>query len=314
MQAGRNPVDQLDAMRVFVAISKSGTLSGAARALGQPLASVSRKLAALEAHLGARLASRTTRRVALTDAGRRYLEACRHVLAQIEEADLAVGEDARELSGALHVTAPVAFGRLHVLPVVIEFLRSHPRVDLRLALADRNLEWVDGGLDVAVRIGALSDSSLVATRVGSVRRICCANPGYLRERGTPAQPEDLASHDCISFEGLSSSERWSFPSKRGLRSVAVRSRLCIGTAEAAVDAAASGLGVTRVLDYQAAAAIDAGRLRPVLERFEPAPLPVSVLHGEGRAPRAKVRAFVSLATSRLRAALRSRFERVPDRV
>jgi len=297
-------VDQLDSMRAFAAIAQAGSFSAAARALGAPVASVSRKLAALEAHVGARLVSRTTRRTALTEVGRRYLETCQRVLAQVDEADRSAASDAREPQGVLTVTAPVAFGRLHVVPVVSEFLRAHPQVDVRLTLADRNLEWVDEGLDVAVRIGALPDSSLVAAKVGVVRRIACASPDYLRRRGTPAQPEDLAAHDCVSFEPLSSSTRWSFPSRRGARAVPIHSRLPTTTADAAVDAAASGLGIARVLSYQAAEAIAAGRLARILERFEPPALPVSVLHAEGRAPRPKVRAFVALATARLRAALR----------
>jgi DNA-binding transcriptional LysR family regulator len=297
-------VDQLDSMRAFAAVAHAGSLSAAARALGTPVASVSRKLAALERHVGARLVSRTTRRAALTEVGRRYLETCQRVLAQIDEADRSAAGDAREPQGLLTVTAPVAFGRLHVVPVVTEFLRGQPKVDVRLSLADRNLEWIEEGLDVAVRIGALPDSSLVATRVGAVRRITCASPDYLRRRGTPAQPEDLAAHDCVSFDGPASLGRWSFPTKRGARAVSVRSRLTVTAAEAAIDAAASGLGVTRVLSYQAAEAIAAGRLTCILERFEPPALPVSVLHAEGRAPRPKVRAFVALAVAHLRAALR----------
>ena len=297
-------MDQLDSMRAFAAIAQAGSFSAAARALGAPVASVSRKLAALEQHVGARLVSRTTRRTALTEVGRRYLETCLRVLAQIDEADRSAAGDARGLQGLLTVTASVAFGRLHVVPVVTEFLRAHPQVDVRLALADRNLDWVDEGLDVAVRIGALPDSSLVATRVGAVRRITCASPDYLRKRGTPARLEDLAEHDCVSFEGPATLGRWSFPSRRGTRTVPVRSRLTVTTAEAAVDAAATGLGVTRVLSYQAADAISAGRLTRILERFEPSALPVSIIHADGRAPRPKVRAFVALAATRLRAALR----------
>jgi DNA-binding transcriptional LysR family regulator len=296
-------VDQLDAMRVFVAVAKSGSFSSAARALGVPVPTASRKLAALEAHLSARLLSRTTRRVALTEAGRRYLDACERVVAEIDQADRSLAGEEEETCGTLAVTAPVVFGRLHVLPVVVEFLRAHRRVDVRLTLADRIVEMIDEGIDVAVRIAALPDSSLIAVRVGSIRRITCASPEYLRERGTPAQPEDLGSHECITFTALASPVRWSFPTKRGLRSVAVRSRLAVTTAEAAIDAAAAGLGVTRVLSYQAAAAIAAGRLEPILERFEPAAVPVSVIHGEGRVPRPKVRHFVALATTRLRGAL-----------
>ncbi|RIL07724.1 MAG: LysR family transcriptional regulator [Proteobacteria bacterium] len=298
-------MDQLEAMRVFAAVADRGSLSAAARALGVPVASVSRKLAALEAHTDARLLARTTRRMALTEAGRRYLDAVRRVLAAVEEADRRVAADARELRGPLAVTAPLVFGRLHVLPIVTEFLRAHPRVDLQLLLADRNVEMIEAGIDVAVRIGALPDSSIVAQRVGSVRRITCASPAYLRERGTPAAPEDLAAHDGIAFAMLTSGDGWPYPARRGTRTVAVRARLTVTTAEAAIDAAVAGLGVTRVLSYQAAAELAAGRLVAILERFEPPALPVHVLHAEGGAPRPKLRAFTTLAAARLRAALRA---------
>ena len=297
-------MDQLEAMRVFAAIADGGSLSAAARALGIPVASVSRKLGALEAHTGARLLSRTTRRMALTEAGRRYLDTVRRVLAAIEEADRSVASETRDLDGTLAVTAPLVFGRLHVLPIVAEFLRLHPRVDVRLVLADRNVELIDEGLDVAIRIGALPDSSLVATRVGAVRRITCASPAYLRARGTPAAPEELAAHDTIAFSMLAPGGRWSYPGRRGARSVAVRARLSVTTAEAAVDATVAGLGVTRILSYQAAAALAAGQLVAILERFEPPAAPVHVLHGEGGQPRVRVRAFTTLAAKRLRETLR----------
>lgn len=296
-------MDQLEAMRVFVAIAGGGSLSAAARALGVPVASVSRKLAALEKQVGARLLSRTTRRIALTEAGQRYLATCRRILAELEEADRSLRDDGVELHGALAITAPVVFGRLHVLPVVVEFLRAHPRVDVRLRLDDRNAELVADGVDVAVRIGSLGDSSLVATRAGEIRRIACASPGYLRERGTPDAPEQLAGHDCITLDALASPERWVFRGPAGPRGVAVRSRLTVTTAEAAVDAALAGLGVASVLCYQAAAALKSGALVEILERFQPPPAPVHVLHGEGRAPRRKVRDFAKLAALRLRAAL-----------
>jgi DNA-binding transcriptional LysR family regulator len=299
-------VDQLDAMRVFLAVAKEGSFSSGARVLGIPVATVSRKLGALETHLGARLLARTTRKMALTEAGRRYLDACQRIVADVEDADRSLSGEGRELSGALAVTAPVAFGRLHVLPVIAEFLRAHPRVDVRFALTDRMVPMIDEGIDVAIRIAALPDSSLIAARVGAIRRMTCASPNYLRERGTPARPEALASHDCITFNVLASAERWSFPTSRGLRSVTVRSRLTVTTAEAAIDAAVKGLGITRVFSYHAAPAIAAGRLVPILERFEPAAVPVCVLHGEGRSPRPKVREFVGLARTRLQAALRER--------
>jgi DNA-binding transcriptional LysR family regulator len=297
-------VDQLDGMRVFATIAERGSLSAAARTLGVPLASVSRKLAALETQLGARLVSRSTRRMAITEAGARYLAAVRRVLGEVEAANRSVAGDAAELEGRLAITAPIVFGRVYVLPIIIEFLQRHPRVDVRLALADHNFALIEEGIDAAVRIGTLPDSSLTRVRVGTMRRIACASPAYLKERGSPAQPDDLAAHDCVSFSGLSSPERWAFPDKRGTRSVAVRSRLVVNTAEAAVDAAIAGLGITRLLAYQVAGALADGRLVCVLERFEPPAAPVSIVHGEGRTPRPKLRELIALAAERLRAALR----------
>lgn len=297
-------LDQLEAMRVFVAVADAGSLSRAARALGQPVPSVSRKLAALEAHLDAKLVSRTTRRMALSEAGRRYLELCRRVIVEIDEGGRTLASGREALRGALTITAPVHFGRLHVLPVVLEFLRAHPGVDVRFVLADHNLELIDDGVDVAIRIGALPDSSLLATKVGTMRRITCASPAYLEARGTPARPEDLSAHDCISFVGLGAPDRWAYPSARGARSVAIHARLSVTSSDAAVDAAVAGLGITRLLHYQAAEALDAGRLVRVLERFEPTAAPVHVVHQDGHSPRAKLRAFTELATTRLRALLR----------
>jgi len=299
-------VDQLEAMRVFVAISDAGSLTAAGRALGVPVAGVSRKLAALEAHLGTRLLSRSSRRMALTEAGRRYLETCRRVVAEIDAADHAAAGEPDEPQGLLSITASVLFGRMHVMPVVLDLLAAHPRLDVRLVFDDHDLDLIGAGLDAAVRIGTLRDSALVAMRVGSVRRIACASPAYLQARGTPSQPEELASHDCVAFDAPAGGApgRWSFPSKRGLRSVAVRARLVVPSAEAAVEAAAAGLGVTRVLSYQVQAALAAGRVVPILERFEPPALPVHLLHGDGRTPRPKLRAFLALAAPRLRAVLR----------
>jgi DNA-binding transcriptional LysR family regulator len=304
-RAEKDPMDQLDAMRVFLALADAGSFSAAARALGVPVPSVSRKLQALEGHLEAKLVSRTTRSMALTEAGRRYLEASRRIVADVEASDAALTCTDADMHGALAVTAPIAFGRRHVLPVVAEYLRAHPGMDMRLTLSDRLVGMIDEGIDVAIRIASLPDSSLYATRVGDVRTITCASPEYLAARGVPKRPDDLAAHDCI-LAGHAPPTRWSFPSRGGRRSVGVRARLVVTTAEAAVDAAIEGLGVARVLSYQAADAIDSGRLELVLEGYEPPAVPVSVVHGEGRTPRPRVRAFVSLAARRLREALRTR--------
>jgi DNA-binding transcriptional LysR family regulator len=297
-------VDQLEAMRVFVAVAERGSLSSAARALGLPVASVSRKLTALETRLGVRLLARSTRRTALSEAGRRYLDSCRDVLARVEEAARSIGGNG-EVEGDLTISAPVAFGRKHLLPVIVEFQERHPKLRVRLQLVDRIAQLIDEGVDVAVRIAALPDSSLIARRVGAVRLLCCASPAYLERHGTPERPEDLARHACIGASVLSSAERWSFPGKRGALRVAIRTRLEVTATEAAVDAACAGLGIARVLSYQAAEALADGRLRRILADREPPPIPVHVMHADGRTPRPMVREFVSLAATRLRPALRT---------
>jgi DNA-binding transcriptional LysR family regulator len=200
----------------------------------------------------------------------------------------------------LVITAPVVFGRLHVLPVVAEFLRGNPRVSVRLVLADRLLQLQEDHVDLALRIGRLPDSGLMATRIGTVRRVLCAAPAYLAERGVPQGLGDLAAHEVIVFTTLGQADRWDFA---GGQSVALTPRLAVNTAEAALDAAAEGLGITRVLSYQMEAAERQGRLRRVLTECEPEPLPVHLLHdAQGQVPR-KLRAFLEFAVPRLRARL-----------
>jgi DNA-binding transcriptional LysR family regulator len=293
-------MDRLEAMRVFITVAEAGSLSAAAGRLGASLTTVSRKVMALEEHVGVRLITRTTRRLALTEPGRRYLETCRGVIADLDEAEQSLVGEHGEPRGELAVTAPVVFGRLHVLPVVIEFLRSFPQVNLGLLLLDRTVDLIEEEQDVAVRIGELPDSSLIATRVGAIRRIVCVSPAYLEARGVPQAPEDLAAHDCITFTAVAHSDRWAFAGARGERRVPIHSRLVVNTAEAAVDAAVAGLGITRVLSYQAANAIATGALRVLLQDFEPPAMPVSLIHREARFPPARVRSFVTFATARLR--------------
>jgi DNA-binding transcriptional LysR family regulator len=298
-------VDQLAAIRVFVAIADAGSLSEAGRRLAMPLTTVSRHLAALEDDVGVRLITRTTRELALTETGRHYLESCRRILAEIEAARLGVAGAQDEPQGELAITAPVAFGRLHVLPIVIAFLKSSPRVAVRLLLVDRVVDLIEEGIDVSVRIGALPDSSLRATRVGGVRLVTCASPFYLAERSEPSSPRELADHDVISVTALSPADRWTYPGTKAPQRIAVRPRLTVNTAEAAIDAAKAGLGITRVLSYQAAAAMGKGSLRLILQAFEPAEAPVSLLHREDRLPQAKVESFIAFAAPRLRQALKS---------
>jgi DNA-binding transcriptional LysR family regulator len=296
-------VDRLEAMRVFIAVADAGSLSAAARRLGAPLTTVSRKMMALEEQVGVRLITRTTRHLGLTEPGRRYLETCRRVIADLDEAERGLLGEHGALRGELALTAPVVFGRLHVLPVVIAFVRAFPQVDVRLLLLDRNVDLIEEGQDVAVRIGELPDSSLIATRVGAVRQIVCASPAYLEAGGVPQAPEDLAHHDCITFTVVAQPDRWSFAGRRRERRVPVHSRLVVNTAEAAVDAAVAGLGITRVVSYQAARPVAEGALRLLLEDFAPPAIPVSLLHHEARLPPARVRSFVTFAATRLRQSL-----------
>lgn len=293
-------MDRLVAMSLFVATVEAGSLSAASRRTGMPLATVSRRLSELEKHLGTRLLNRSTRRLALTDAGQSYLAACRRILDEVSEAERAAAGEYSAPTGELVITAPVVFGRLHVLPVVTGFLAAYPDVDIRLTLSDRITQLLDEHIDLAIRIGELTDSAMVAMRVGSIRRIVCASPAYLAGHGTPAIPQDLAGRNCITFEGLASPATWSFGAGKAQIEVPVRSRLQVNTAEAAIDAAIAGLGLTKVLSYQADAAVRAGTLSVVLEPFEPPPWPVSLVHaGQGRLP-VKLRAFLDFAAPRLK--------------
>ena len=296
-------MDHLAAVRVFVAVVDGGSLSAAARRLGMPLTTVSRHLAALEEQVGARLITRTTRQLALTEAGRLYLDSSRRILAEFEAVELRLAGEQADPQGELALTAPVLFGRLHVLPIVTEFLGAFPRVTARMLLLDRVVDLVEEGLDIGVRIGNLPDSSMRAIRVGAVRFVLCASPSYLAARGTPETPKELAGHSCISFTALSHVEHWSFAGPKPER-VTVASRLTVNTADAAIDAAKAGLGITRVLSYQAEAGLADGSLRLILERFEPEANPVHLLHREDRLPQAKVQSFLSFAAPRLRARLK----------
>jgi len=298
-------MDRLGAMRLFVAIADAGSLSAAGRRLGMPLTTVSRKLAALEEALGARLVTRTTRALALTEPGRNYLEACRRILEELEAAEARLSGEQSAPQGELAITAPVVFGRLHVLPVVDAYLRQFPRVSARLLLLDRPVDLLEEGLDIAIRIGALADSSLIATRVGAVRNVVCASPGYLKAHGAPKAPEQLAAHDCITFSGLPIGHRWTAWHGKGKKRIAIRPRLVVNTAEAAVDAAIAGLGITRVLSYQAARAIADGQLKVILETWDTAEIPVSILHREDRLAQPKVQAFVAFAATALRRRLQA---------
>lgn len=293
-------MNRLESMSILVAVVDSGSLSAAARRLDMPLATVSRKVGELESHLKTRLLHRTTRQLSLTEAGSAYVAACRRILEEIGEAERAATGEYAAPRGELVVTAPVVFGRLHVVPVVADFLAHYPEIDVNLVLTDRVVHLMDEHADVAIRIGELPDSSQMATRVGTVRRVICASPAYLEKHGVPAGPHDLAGHECITFEVLASKRAWDFGSGKTELSVPVHSRLAVNTAEAAIEAAILGVGLTRVLSYQVADAVRDNALCVVLTAFESAPLPVNLVH-KGQAPLPlKLRAFFDFVTPRLR--------------
>lgn len=296
-------LDRLEAMSVLLAVVETGSLSAASRRLSMPLATVSRKVSELEAHLKTRLFIRSRRGVSLTEAGQGYVAACSRILEDVNEAERAASGEYTAPKGHLLITAPIVFGRTHILPVAIEFLKAYPDVDIRLVLADRVLNLLDDHLDLAVRIGVLPDSSLVAHKVGRIRHVVCASPAYLAKRGIPESPEDLASHDCITFDELMSSDRWRFVTGNSETWTAIHSRLVVNTAEAAIDAAIGGIGVTRVLSYSVAEAVRAGTLAIVLQDFEPTPWPVNLVRRAQQPLPLKLRAFLDFAAPRLKTIL-----------
>lgn len=298
-------MDRLEAMSILIAAVETGSLSAAGRKLGTPLPTISRKVAELEAYLHTRLLVRSTRRLILTDSGAAYVAACKQILEQVGEAERTASGEYNAPKGDLIITAPVVFGRLHVLPAINDFLSHFPDINVRLVLSDRNVNLIDDHVDMAVRIGPLPDSSMVATRVGSVRRVVCGSPAYFADHGVPKAPADLSGVSCVTFDVLASATSWSFsmPGSNAEQTVAIRSRLSVNTAEAAIDAAVAGVGLTRVLSYQAAKAIEQGKLVAVLEEFEPEPMPVSLAHaGQGLLP-LKMRSFLDFVAPRLRKAL-----------
>ena len=287
-------MDRIDAMQAFVAVADLEGFAPAARKLGLSPSGVTRLIAALEERLGARLLQRTTRSVALTDAGQRYLARARRILADIEEAEASIQDERTRPSGRLVVSAPIGFGRLHVSAVISKYLKRYPEVSGELRLTDRMINLIEDGVDLAVRIGHLADSSLVARQVGEMRRIVVGSPGYLKAHGEPKTPEAISSHQTIQFGATTASPDWRFVRDGKEIRVAPISRLTTNSADAAIQYAVAGGGLTRVLAYQAADAVKRGQLRIVLAKFEQPPFPVHVVYPTSRLLSAKVRAFIDL--------------------
>ena len=296
-------MDRFDAMATLIAAVDGGSLSAASRSLGMPLATVSRKVSELEAHLRTQLVIRTSRKLLLTEAGHAYIAAARRILDEVEGAERAASGEYRAPRGHLTITAPIMFGKLHVAPVLLAFLDAYPDITARLVLADHVVNLVDDHVDVALRIGTLPDSMMVASRLGAVHWVTCASPDYLARRGVADTPAALTGHDCVMFEGLYSTNIWTFAEAGRAVAVPIKPRFAINTADAAIAAAISGAGVSRLLSYQVADAIAAGKLQLILRDFEPPPLPVHFVYaGQSLLPQ-KLRAFLDFTGPRLKAAL-----------
>jgi len=298
-------MDRFEAMSLLISSVEAGSFSAASRKLGVPLPTLSRKISELESRLHTKLLTRSTRKLTLTASGTAYVAASKRILEQVGEAEAAASGEFAAPRGELVISGPMTFGRIHLLSIVNDFLLSFPEINVRMALSDRNMNLVDDHIDAAVRIGQLPDSGLITTSLGSVRRVVCGSPDYFKENGIPKTPGDLADLTCVTFANLPSGSSWSFSDggKNLTRFQRPRCRLNINTADAAIEAAIAGLGLTHVLSYQISKAVEQGLLRVVLTDFEPKPMPVHLIHsGQGLVPR-KLRSFLEYAAPRLRKVL-----------
>lgn len=293
-------MDRLHLMAVFVAVAEEKGFAAAARRLRMSPPAVTRAIAALEERLAVKLLNRTTRHVRVTEPGQRYLEDARRILTEADAADEAAAGINAEPRGHLTVTAPVLFGRMFVMPGIVEYLDRYPATEVTALFLDRIVSLLEEGLDVGVRIGELPDSSMRALRVGSVRHVLCASPEHLRNRGIPQHPEDLRKHPIISSSAGNFTVDWRFGSKIASQRLSIKPRLAVTTNDAAIAAAVSSFGITRLLSYQIAPQLAAGELQIILSEYEPTPLPVHIVHREGRYASVKVRTFVDLLAERLR--------------
>ena len=294
-------MDRLAAMRVFVAVVDAQGFSAASRVLRMPLSTVSRKIAELESHVGAQLLTRSTRKVVVTDSGWRYYEDARRILDAVEDAERQVSGEYRQPKGHLVITAPTLFGRRIMLPIANSFMRIHPDITIRFQLTNAVVDLLAEHINLGIRIGRLSDSSMIATQAGAIREIVCASPDYLSRFGRPLSPSDLAGHHCITYAWSDAPKEWAFKSPAGesLR-VPIQAKLTLNSVEGIVMAAVQDAGVTMVYAYQAAQHVADGRLEIVLSDYEVDLRPVNFIYPQGRLVPEKVRAFIDFAIPRLR--------------
>ncbi|MBW7963636.1 LysR family transcriptional regulator [Bradyrhizobium sp. CCBAU 45384] len=297
-------MDRLEAMSIVLQTVEKGSLTGAAKALNMPLPTLSRKLSDLEAYLGTKLLQRSTRKLTLTDAGQSYVASIKRIMEEIEEVERAASSEYTTPRGELVLTAPLLFGQMYILPIVTDFLAAYPEINVRLLLSDRNLHLYDDHVDMAVRLGELPDSSMIATRVGAMDTVVCASPDLLAAHGVPKHPKDLQRLPCVIFTGPSSAI-WSFrnPANKREFGVDIVPRLSVTAAESAVQAAVRRTGLTRVYRYHCADELRSGKLVQVLQKFDVEPIPVHLVHAaRGQLP-LKMRVFLDFAASQLRSAL-----------
>ncbi|ALI01442.1 HTH-type transcriptional activator AaeR [Pseudomonas sp. FW306-02-F02-AA] len=293
-------MDRLQEMQVFVAVAQEQGFSAAARRLGLSAASVTRAVAALEVRIGTQLLTRTTRSLHLSEAGQRYLDDCRRILADIQEAEASAAGSHAQPRGQLTITAPVLFGELFVTPVMVGYLEQFPDISINALLVDRVVSMVEEGIDVAVRIGELPDSNQHAILVGEVRRVICGSPDYLKRHGRPMHPNDLGRARIVATSSIGQQRNWPFSEAGEVLSIRPEPRLVVTANQAAITAAALGLGLTRVLSYQVASKVASGELEIVLQDFELPPLPIHVVYQGGRKAPVRVRSFVDYAVKALR--------------
>jgi len=294
-------VDKFEAMRVFVEVADASSFSGASRKLGLSAPAVTRAIGRLESSLEVRLFDRTTRHVRLTDAGARFFDDARRILEEVEQAEAMAAGSYAEPKGVLSVTAPVLFGQMHIAPILTDYLQQNPAVTVRALFFDRISNLLEEGLDVAIRIGPLKDSSLYAVCVGHVQRVVCASPEYLNAHGTPGHPSELADHSIILASTVEPTTSWKFATPSGSESVRISPRLYCSQNGTAISAALQGFGITRLMSYQVGEELQSGSLTRILRDFEMAPLPVNIVYFGGRKASAKIRSFIDLAVERLRA-------------
>ncbi|WP_213774849.1 LysR family transcriptional regulator [Bradyrhizobium sp. dw_78] len=293
-------MDRLESMSILLTVAEAGSLSAAARRLKTPLTTVSRKISDLEGYLKTQLLNRSSRRITLTDAGKSYVAASKRILEEVAEAERTATGEYTAPKGELNVTAPTVFGRLYLVPVLSDFLRAYPDIDVRLTLSNRQINLTEEGMDAALRVGTLPDSTLIATRIGEIHRVFAASPAYLKTRGTPQKPADLAGHDCVGVQGFTGQSFWSLADDAELP---VRYRLTVNSTDAALEAAEAGIGIISVFSHHVASSFREGRLVPILTDLKRQRLPISLVRTSVGYLPLKLRAFLDFVTPRLNARL-----------